>query len=88
MREDREKALQGLEFVRGQIAGMIKIIEDKRYYTESPNQMVAAQVLLKRTNLFLLKQHLNHCVTQAYLNGGSKEKIDRIITVLEKAAIK
>lgn len=49
------------------------------------NQIVASQALLKRANLLILKQHLDCCVTQACLNGGSEEKINEIITVLERA---
>lgn len=41
---------------------------------------------LKQT--LILKQHLNHCVTQACLNGGSEEKIDEIMAILEKAMSK
>ena len=52
------------------------------------NQIVASQALLKRANLLILKQHLNHCVTQACLNGGSEEKIDEIMAILEKAMSK
>ena len=52
------------------------------------NQIVAAQALLKRSNLLILKQHLNHCVKQAVINGESDEKIDEIMTILEKAMSK
>ena len=52
------------------------------------NQILASQALLKRANLLILKQHLNHCVTQACLNGASEEKIDEIMIILEKAMSK
>ena len=52
------------------------------------NQIVAARALRKRSNLVILKQHLNHCVKQAVINGESDEKIDEIMTILEKAMSK
>ena len=52
------------------------------------NQILASQALLKRANLLILKQHLDHCVTQACLNGGSEEKINEIMVILEKAMSK
>ena len=73
---------------KGQIDGIIKMIEEERYCMDISNQIVAAQALLKRSNLLILKQHLNHCVKQAVINGESDEKIDEIMTILEKAMSK
>ena len=88
MNEERKKALQSLKTAKGQIDGIIKMIEEERYCMDISNQIVAAQALLKRSNLLILKQHLNHCVKQAFINGESDEKIDEIMTILEKAMSK
>lgn len=88
MNEERKKALQSLKTAKGQIDGVIKMIEDERYCMDISNQIVAAQALLKRSNLLILKQHLNHCVKQAVVDGESDEKIDEIMTILEKAMSK
>ena len=88
MNEERKKALQSLKTAKGQIDGIIKMIEEERYCMDISNQIVAAQALLKRSNLLTLKQHLNHCVKQAVINGESDEKIDEIMTILEKAMSK
>ena len=88
MNEERKKALQSLKTAKGQIDGIIKMIEEERYCMDISNQIVAAQALLKRSNLLILKQHLNHCVKQAVINGESDEKIDEIMTILEKAMTK
>ena len=88
MNEERKKALQSLKTAKGQIDGIIKMIEEERYCMDISNQIVAAQALLKRSNLLILKQHINHCVKQAVINGESDEKIDEIMTILEKAMSK
>ena len=88
MNEERKKSLQTLKTAKGQIEGIIKMIEDDRYCMDISNQILASQALLKRANLLILKQHLDHCVTQACLNGGSEEKINEIMMVLEKAMSK
>ena len=88
MKKKRKKALQSLKTAKGQIDGIIKMIEEERYCMDISNQIVAAQALLKRSNLLILKQHLNHCVKQAVINGESDEKIDEIMTILEKAMSK
>ena len=88
MNEEREKSLQTLKTAKGQIEGIMKMIEDDRYCMDISNQILSSQALLKRANLLILKQHLDHCVTQACLNGGSEEKINEIMVILEKAMSK
>lgn len=88
MNEERKKSLQTLKTAKGQIEGIMKMIEDDRYCMDISNQILASQALLKRANLLILKQHLDHCVTQACLNGGSEEKINEIMVILEKAMSK
>ena len=88
MNEERKKSLQTLKTAKGQIEGIMKMIEDDRYCMDISNQILASQALLKRANLLILKQHLDHCVNQACLNGGSEEKINEIMVILEKAMSK
>lgn len=84
MNEEKSKALQALKTSRGQIEGIIKMIEDGRYCMDISNQIVAAQSLLKKANMLILKQHLNHCVKEAFLNNNGDEKINEIIDLLTK----
>ena len=45
MNEERKKALQSLKTAKGQIDGIIKMIEEERYCMDISNQIVAAQAL-------------------------------------------
>ncbi|WP_035293674.1 MULTISPECIES: metal-sensing transcriptional repressor [Clostridiaceae] len=84
MNIERKQAMQLLKTARGQIDGIIKMIEEGRYCIDISNQLVAASSLLKKSNNLILKQHLNHCVKDAFLNNSGEEKVDEIIKVLEK----
>lgn len=84
MNEERKKALQSLKTAKGQIEGIIKMIEDERYCIDISNQIVAAQSLLKKANLMILKRHLNHCVKDACNNNNADEKMNEMISILEK----
>ncbi|MDP4145006.1 MAG: metal-sensing transcriptional repressor [Bacillota bacterium] len=84
MNDERKKALQALKTSKGQIEGIIKMIEEGRYCVDVSNQIIAAQSLLKKANLLILKQHLNHCVKDAFLNGSGEEKVDEITDLLGK----
>ncbi|MBB6624143.1 metal-sensing transcriptional repressor [Clostridium gasigenes] len=84
MNEEQKKALQSLKTCRGQIEGIIKMIEDGRYCVDISNQIIAAQALLKKANLLILKQHIDHCVKDAVKLDNGDEKIDEIIDILSK----
>lgn len=84
MNEEKKAALQMLKTSKGQIEGIIKMIEDGRYCIDISNQIIAAQALLKKANSLILKQHMNHCVKEAFLHNSGEEKVDEIISVLEK----
>ncbi len=84
MNTEQKKALQSLKTSKGQIEGIIKMIEDGRYCVDVSNQIIAVQSLLKKANLLILKQHMNHCVKEAFEHEDGSEKIDEIIHLLSK----
>ena len=60
------------------------MLEEGRYCVDVSNQIIAAQSLLKKANMLILKQHMNHCVMDAFKNNNGDEKIDEIIDLLSK----
>lgn len=88
MNEERKKALQSLKISKGQIEGIIKMIEDERYCVDISNQIIAVQSLLKKANALILKQHLKHCVKEAFLENNEEEKIEEIMDLFNKMTLK
>ncbi len=85
MNAEKKKALQCLKTAKGQIEGIIKMIEDERYCIDISNQLMASQALLKKANKLILEQHMHNCVKSAFDNNESKEeKIDEILNILNK----
>ncbi|KEI04197.1 metal-sensing transcriptional repressor [Clostridium botulinum] len=84
MNEEKKKAVQYLKTAKGQIDGILKMIDDSRYCIDISNQIIAAEALLKKANSMILKQHLNHCVKDAFLHDKGEEKVDEIMSVLIK----
>lgn len=84
MNPEKKQAVQTLKIAKGQIEATIKMIEEGRYCVDVSNQIVAAQSLLKKANLLILRQHMNHCVMDAFKNNNGDEKIDEIIELLSK----
>ncbi|MCY6960081.1 metal-sensing transcriptional repressor [Clostridium brassicae] len=84
MNNEKKKAEQYLKTAKGQIEGIIRMIDDGRYCVDISNQIIAVEALLKKANSQILKQHLNHCVRDAFLHDKGEEKVDEIITILDK----
>ncbi|HZK18324.1 MAG TPA: metal-sensing transcriptional repressor [Clostridia bacterium] len=89
MKADRVLTLKKLKTVRGQIEGLIKMVEDDRYCIDISNQVMASIGILKNINRDVLDAHLRNCVTEAFDSGNQsdkKQKIDEIIKVIDKLA--
>ena len=85
MTPEREKALKKLKNQqKGQLEGIIKMIEEERYCIDISNQILASTALLKKANLHILSGHLHSCVKQAMQQGDSEEKLKEIEDVLGK----
>ena len=84
MNEEKQKAVQSLKTARGQIDGIIKMVEDGRYCMDIANQIAATQALVKKSQVLILKQHIAHCVTAAVKAEDSEEKMDEIMKILER----
>lgn len=84
MNEEQQKAVQALKTASGQVEGIIKMIQEGRYCIDVSNQIFAASALLKRANLLILQQHMNHCVKHAVENGDADEKISEMMGILSK----
>ena len=84
MNEEKKKAVQALKTVSGQVEGIIRMIEDGRYCIDISNQIFAASALLKKANLLVLQQHMNHCVKHAVETGDAEQKISEMMGILSK----
>lgn len=84
MNNDKVQAIQLLRTSKGQIEGIIKMMDEGRYCIDISNQIISVQSLLKKANMLILKQHLNNCVKDAFINNTAEEKVAEIIELLTK----
>ena len=78
------KAVDLLKTARGQVEGIVRMVEEDRYCIDVSKQILAALALLKKANLVILKQHMNTCVKDAFRTNKGADKIDEIALILEK----
>ncbi|MBU5313507.1 metal-sensing transcriptional repressor [Tissierella carlieri] len=84
MNADQKKAVQSLKTAKGQIEATIKMIGDGRYCVDVSNQILAAHSILKKADLLIIRQHLNHCVREAFEKDKGDEKMNEVMRLLSK----
>ena len=84
MMADQKTVLQLLKTARGQIDGIIKMVEENRYCMDISQQVMAADAMLRRVNKEILSAHLKHCVEHAESDRERADKIDELINALGK----
>jgi DNA-binding FrmR family transcriptional regulator len=66
------KTINRLKRSEGQIRGIIKMLEDKRYCIDILNQMQAVKAAIARAESEILKDHATTCVEIAIKSGDEK----------------
>ena len=84
MMADQSKVLRLLKTARGQIDGIIRMVEEDRYCIDISHQLMAAEAILNTTNREVLTAHLKHCVNHATSEQEKNEKIDEFVATLGK----
>lgn len=72
-----------LSIAKGQLEGIIKMIDEDRYCLDVSDQLMATRAMLKKANNLILKNHIDHCVKDAIKNGDD-QIVDEVIKALEK----
>lgn len=82
----KEQAYQKLKIVRGQLDGVMKMIEDDRYCIDISTQLLSLVAQIKKANADILSGHMKHCVREAYLisDEDGDNKVDEMMAVLDK----
>ena len=86
MKADAARTLQLLKTARGQIDGVIRMVEDDRYCIDISNQIQAASAILAKVNKEHLSAHIHGCVKDA-MHGRPEDaeaKIEEVLEILDR----
>ena len=86
MRADKEKITRLLKTARGQMDGLLRMVDEDRYCIDISNQIMATQAILRDVNRQILHAHLEGCVEDAVSTEDGHRKIEEIMTVIDKLA--
>ncbi len=84
MKADKAKITRLLKTARGQLDGLLKMVEEDRYCIDISNQLMATQAILGKANKEIIHAHLGGCVKEAFEQGNADEKIDEIMAMIDK----
>lgn len=83
---DHSAELKRLSRIKGQVEGVERMIEDRRYCPEIVHQIKAIRSALKSLEACIVEGHMRHCVKQAIASKDAfvvQEKIEEIILLLK-----
>lgn len=84
MQADKATINRLLKTARGQIDGIIKMVEEDRYCMDISNQLLAADAILRKANKEVIRGHIKGCVKAAFEDGNEDKKIDELIEMMDK----
>lgn len=86
MKADKKSITHKLKIARGQLDGILKMVEEDRYCVDISNQLMATQSLLRSANQQILQAHIRSCVREALETDHPNPKLEEALELLEKMA--
>ncbi len=84
MKADKKQITRLLKTARGQLDGILSMIDEDRYCIDISTQLMATQAVLARANKEVLFSHIESCIKNAAQEGDIDKKTQELIKVMEK----
>ncbi len=72
-----------LRRIEGQVRGIQKMIDDRRYCVDIITQLQSILSAISRVQERILKRHLEHCVAEVIRSGREEDKQEKIEVIIE-----
>ncbi|MGI8563518.1 MAG: metal-sensitive transcriptional regulator [Candidatus Dormibacter sp.] len=82
--KDKQQIEKRLSRIEGQVRGLCKMVEEDRYCIDVLTQVSAVQSALESVALLLLRDHTQHCVTEAIRAGDGSAKVRELSEAVER----
>lgn len=86
-RDNKDKLLNRLSRIEGQVRGIARMVDEDRYCIDVLTQLQAVRAALSRVESEMLKDHLGHCIEAAIVGGDAadqRQKVNELIQLLER----
>ncbi|MDD3203256.1 MAG: metal-sensing transcriptional repressor [Pygmaiobacter massiliensis] len=86
MKADKARITRMIRTARGQLDGVLRMIEEDQYCVDISRQILAANAILRKTNTEILRAHLQGCVQDTFCcedESEKQKKLDEMVSLLE-----
>jgi DNA-binding FrmR family transcriptional regulator len=80
--DSKKKVLLRLKKIGGQVRGLEKMVDEKRYCIDILDQISAVKKALDGVGMSLVKGHVQTCVANEIRSSGGTKKIDELVETL------
>ncbi len=83
----RQKVTQRLRRIEGQVGGLLRMVDENRYCIDLLTQIAAVRAALHKAEEEILRDHLSHCVADAFAAGDvndQRHKVDELVRTLAR----
>lgn len=84
MQADKTTITRLLKTARGQLDGILTMVEEDRYCVDISNQLMATEAILRKANKEVVRAHMKGCVRRAVEQGDAEQKIDELVALIDK----
>ncbi len=84
MKADKDRVTRSIKIARGQLDGILRMIEEDRYCVDISNQIMATQAILKKVNSEILHAHIRGCVREGLQTDEPNPKLEEALALLDK----
>jgi DNA-binding FrmR family transcriptional regulator len=81
----QRKVTHSLRRIEGQVGGLLRMVDERRYCIDLLTQISAVRAALHKVEEVVLRDHLNHCVANAFVSGDAldqRHKVDELVQTL------
>ncbi len=84
MQADHETIARLVKTARGQLDGVLRMVDEDRYCMDVANQLLAAQAVLRKATREIIRAHMAACVTDAVAAQDASAQIDELVALFDK----
>lgn len=81
----KQTVLARLKRIAGQVSGLTRMVEDDRYCVDILTQVQAVRAALHKVEEQILRDHVTHCVADAFSSGdpfNQRQKIEELVETM------
>ena len=75
-----------LKRIEGQVGGLMRMVEDDRYCVDVLTQINAVRAALHKVEEQILRDHVSHCVADAFTSGNMVEQTQKVEELISTIA--